>query len=542
MRRVISFAVLLLFAAECMGKVVLPTVIGDNMVLQRDAEVKLWGRADAGETVTVQYVNKKRYTTQADGEGRWTITLPAVKAGGPYKLQINDITVDNVLFGDVFLCSGQSNMELPVYRVTDMFAEEIAAYENPMIRQIAVPQTVNFKEPQEDIAPAEWKLLDRENVMGFSALAYFFAKELYARNGVPVGLVHSSWGGTPVESWMSDKALEPYPVYLNEKRVYEDDAYREAVKRLEGWNFARWNEALDAADEGLNKEQPWFSAELDDSGWRTVDMFGRDWGNNGLNPTAGSHWLRKSVTIPAEWEGKEATLRLGCVVDADYVYVNGVFVGTTGYMYPPRIYKVPASVLHAGENVVAVRVVSNGGQPSFVKEKPYKIICNGDEVSLEGEWKYRLGAPMPSNFGMTFFHYKPVCLYNAMIAPLAGLAFKGAVWYQGESNVGRRNEYADLLTAMMADWRETFDAPQLPFYIVELADYLPKEDVWGRKAWAEMRAVQAEAAERDGNAVLIRNSDLGEWNDIHPLDKKTLGIRVAEAVAERDARTNTKKK
>ena len=261
-------------------------------------------------------------------------------------------------------------------------------------------------------------------------------------------------------------------------------------------------------------------------------MFSRTWGNNGLNPIAGSHWLRQNVEIPQTWSDKEVTLRLGCIIDADSVYVNGTFVGTTGYQYPPRIYRIPAGTLKPGVNNITVRIISNGGQPRFVQEKPYKLICDNESIDLKEEWKYRLGTPMPSAPNMMFFCYKPVCLYNAMIAPLQHYTLRGTVWYQGESNVSRRNEYATLLTTMIADWRRTFGQPESPFYIVELADYLSKEDISGRKAWAEMRLEQAKAAQATPNAFLIRNSDLGEWNDIHPLDKKTLGNRVADKVLE----------
>lgn len=533
------------------AKVKLPSLITDGMVLQREQPVKVWGTADAGESVTVKFLTvkaapgepritlpagqkggklKSEYTAVADADGKWSITLPAMKAGGPYRMQVNDIELNDVLVGDVWLCSGQSNMELPVRRVTDMFAEEIAAYNNDKIRHIIVPKTYNFHAPQADMPRAAWKPLTQENVMDFSALAYFFAKAAYEKTGIPVGLINSSWGGTPVEAWISEEGLKEFPLYINDKRLYEDDGYCARIKQLEGENFRRWNTTLYRGDAGLHETTPWYAADYDDSAWTVVDMFARTWGNNGLNPVGGSHWLRKDVTLPASWQGKEAVIRLGCIVDADSVYVNGTFVGTTGYQYPPRIYRIPAGVLKAGRNNVTVRIISNGGQPSFVREKPYKILCGTEEVSLEGQWKYRQGAPMPGAPGMMFFCYKPVCLYNAMIAPLAGYGLKGVVWYQGESNVGRRNEYASLLTAMIADWRKTFDNEELPFYIVELADFLHKSDTGGRRAWAEMRQEQAKAAEMNTNTTLIRNSDLGEWNDIHPLDKKTLGQRVADAV------------
>ena len=523
----------------------LPSVLPDGMVLQRHQPITIWGTAPAGTTVRVSL---QEATTEsaagtaaeatADAGGNWSVTLPPLPAGGPYELHVNDITLSDILVGDVWLCSGQSNMELPVSRVMDMFADEVLSYENTQIRQFLVPKVTHFQAPQSDVLPTEWKPCTQANVMDFSALAYFFAKEMYAQTGVPVGILCSAWGGTPVESWISEEGLHDYPLYLNTKRLYEDDAYRAHLQQMAEENNARWAATLQASDPGLHESTPWYAADYDDSHWREVDMFSpRDWGNNGLNPQAGSHWLRRSVTLPDDWAGHEATLRLGCIVDADSVYVNGTFVGGVTYQYPPRIYPIPAGLLKGGENNVTVRIISYGQQPSFVREKAYKIICGTEEVSLEGLWRYHQGAEMPGSLGSVTFAYQPVCLYNAMIAPLTRLRVSGAIWYQGESNVSRRNEYADLLTTMIADWRRAFNDPQMPFYIVELADYLHPSDVGGRRAWAEMRAVQAQAAERNDATWLIPNSDLGEWNDIHPLDKKTLGHRVVSKVVETQAKT-----
>ena len=545
----LSLAVLLCLCATSMvnAKVKLPALISDGMVLQREQPIKVWGTADAGESVQVKFLKnatptgvkggklKVAYTVTADANGRWTLTLPAMKPGGPYILQVNDIELKDILVGDVWLCSGQSNMELPVSRVTDMFRDEISAYENTNIRQLKVPNLFNFHAPQTDLPDyVAWKPLTQENVMNFSALAYFFAKAMHEKNSIPVGLINSSWGGTPVEAWISEEGLKEFPKYINDKRQYEDDAYLKSIKQTEGLNFYRWNTSLYRGDAGLHEATPWYAANYNDKDWKTVDLFSTDWGTNGLNPINGSHWFRKEVEVPQDWNGKEATLRLGCIVDADSVYVNGTFVGTVSYQYPPRIYTIPAGVLKAGKNTVTIRLISNNGYPHFVKEKPYKIVCGNEEVSLQGEWKYRLGASMPPAPGMMFFCYKPVCLYNAMIAPLQNYGIRGVLWYQGESNVDRRNEYAALLTVLIADWRSTFDNPELPFYIIELADFLSKDDISGRQAWAEMRKEQAKVAETNRNTRLIRNSDLGEWNDIHPLDKKTLGQRAAESALETD--------
>ena len=529
----LGVAVLLCFctALQTDAKVKLPALISDGMVLQREQPVKIWGTADAGESVSVTFM-KKKYAATADNNGHWSVTLPSMKAGGPYLMRINDIKLNDILIGDVWLCSGQSNMELPVSRVTDMFATEINEYSNERIRQIIIPKVYNFHAPQETLSATSWKPMTQENVMNFSALAYFFAKEMYEKTKVPVGIINSSWGGTPIEAWISEEGLKEFPIYINDKRLYEDDAYCAHIKKLEGESFYRWNLSLYRSDAGLHEKTPWYASNYDDSNWQTVNMFSRTWGNDGLNPIAGSHWLRQNVEIPQTWNNKEVTLRLGCIIDADSVYVNGTFAGTTGYQYPPRIYRIPAGILKPGVNNITVRIISNGGQPEFVQEKPYKLICDDESINLKEEWKYRLGTPMPSAPNMMFFCYKPVCLYNTMIAPLQHYTLRGTVWYQGESNVSRRNEYATLLTAMMADWRRTFSQPELPFYIVELADYLSKEDISGRKAWAEMRLEQAKAAQTTPNVFLIRNNDLGEWNDIHPLDKKTLGRRVANKVLE----------
>ena len=529
MRKHCIAAVLAMICMNAHAEVKLPSLIGDGMVIQRDEPFRIWGWADRQEKFDLTW-NGVSYPVRADNHGCWEIILPAEQAGGPHTLVVDDIEIHNILFGDVFLCSGQSNMELPVRRVTDMFADEIASYENNAIRHYIVPKVFDFNNPQDDTPAASWKPCTQENVMEFSALAYFFAKELYERTGIPVGLVNASWGGTPVEAWMSEEALKPFPKHLNEKRIYEDAAYREMIKKLEGQAFHRWNTTLDNEDPGLSGSIRWYSPLLDDSDWTETGLFSKEWGNDGLNPIGGSHWFRKEVEVPEEWEGKEAIIRMGCIVDADSVYVNGHFVGNTTYQYPPRKYNIPAGVLKAGKNNVTVRVISNGGQPSFVPEKPYKLIRETDEISLEGNWKYRQGAPMPPAPSMMFFCYKPVCLYNAMIHPLKNLSFSGAIWYQGESNVERRNEYADLLTGMIGDWRKTFDDSDLPFYIVELADFLHKDDKTGRKAWQEMREEQAKAARMNTETTLIKNSDLGEWNDIHPLDKKALGKRVAEEV------------
>lgn len=522
------------------AEVRLPQIISDGMVVQRDRPLTLWGTADPGESVTVKVAKGKSATVTADADGKWRAELPALKTGKTYTITIGDRTIGNVAVGDVLLCSGQSNMELPVSRVTDMFADEIAQYSNPNIRQFLVPKEFDFDRERSDVSPTKWKSVN-DDAMSFSALAYFTAKALNEQTGLPVGIINASWGGTPVESWISETALADYPYYINQKAIYNSEAYRNAIKEQEGRNYQAWNSVIDSADKGLNGETRYYSPALDDSGWEEVDLLSTSWATDGMNPKNGSHWFRKTVDIDAAHAGQPATLRLGCVVDADSVWVNGRQVGFTSYQYPPRIYPIPAGLLKEGKNTVTVRMISQNGTPHFVAEKPYKIIFGErpyarygekypDEISLEGTWRYRHGAPMPSGPAMMFYCYMPAVLYNGMISPVIGYPVSGAVWYQGESNVGRSNQYPALLKTMMADWRKASGDADMPFYIVELADFLHKDDRGGRAAWQTMRERQAQAAEETPGAVLVRNSDLGEWNDIHPLDKKTLGRRVAEKI------------
>lgn len=565
MKKTILSLTMLLCVPGIFAEVKLPRVLSSGMIVQRGAPVALWGTADAGEKVNVKVTDSRKRTvgakkgveTVADASGSWKLELPALKAGGPYTLTINDKVISDVLSGDVFLCSGQSNMELPVRRVTDMFADEIAAYSNDAIRQFNTPSEFEFHAPRTDVGPTSWKPCTQENVMDFSALAYFFAKDLNSRTGVPVGIINSSWGGTPVEAWISEESLAPYPRAINEKRIYEDDAYRDLIKKAEAQNYRHWEQALYKGDPGMQADVKWYDPSLDDSDWAVVDIIkgtvtdgtitgadlhngwsGNQWASDGVNAINGSHWFRKNVVLAPGQAGKPAVLRLGCIVDADSVYVNGKFVGNTTYQYPPRIYRIPEGLLKEGDNNITIRLISQNGRGSFVPEKPYKLIISDGELDLSGEWRYRLGAPMVHGPGMEFFCYKPVVLYNAMIHPYTNLPLAGVVWYQGESNVSRHNEYGALLETMIADWRKAFDAPEMPFYIVELADFLHPSDRHGRAAWAELRKQQAKAAADMPATFLIRNSDLGEWNDIHPLDKKTLGCRVVDAVME----TNKKKK
>jgi len=510
----------------CEAKVKLPVLVSDGMVLQRDRDITIWGYADAAEKVNIRFLGKN-YTTVADNEGNWLVKFPPVKAGGPHAMTINELEIKNIVIGDVWLCSGQSNMELPISRVMDMFSEEVESYANPMIRHIKVPMAYNFHDPQQDIHPAAWQELKPETAPSFSAVAYFFAKDLFEKTKVPIGLINTGVGGSPAEAWISEDGLKHFPAYLNERDIYRADEYVSNVRALDRERRNVWNSVLYQKDTGLNGVQEWFSYAYDDSDWDKVDLFDKTWGSDGLNPINGTHWLRKEINVSAHLSGKPAVLRLGCIVDADSVFVNGVYVGTTSYQYPPRIYPIPENILKEGVNNITIRLISYAGYPGFVKDKPYKVVFDQEEISLEGEWKHRLGTRMPALQGETFFQYKPTGLYNAMIVPLQYCNIKGVLWYQGESNVGRYNEYYDLMEALIGNWRNLWKQPELPFLIVQLANFMQDPSWPAESHWAALRNVQSELSKTIPNTGLAVTIDIGEWNDIHPLNKKDVGRRLS---------------
>ncbi len=514
------------FSVWTEAKVKFPAIFSDGMVLQREQPVKIWGKADAGENVEITF-KKKKYSTKADENGKWQVVLPSIKAGGPYEMNVNDLSIKDILIGDVWLCSGQSNMELTAARVTDMFRSEIESYSNPMIRYVKIPYGNDLHGPKDDISRMDWKALTIENAPSFSALAYFFAKEMYNETKVPVGIVNSSWGGSSVEAWMSEDALQAFPKKLRERDIFNSDEYRALANKCNGMMSDLWNTTLYKNDKGLHAPVCWYKPELDDTDWKTVDLFSSDWAINSGNLLNGAHWFRQHVSLTKEQASKNVVLRLGCIRDADSVFVNGTFVGTTAYQYPPRIYKIPASLLQVGDNTITVRLISYGGFPGFVKDKLYCMAIDGDTINLSNQWKYKLGCELPSKNGDVSFQNIPTGMYNSMISPLKNLSFKGALWYQGETNTGKPDEYEALLTAMINDWRTKLGNKDLPFFIVQLANFMQTHPQPVESGWAGLREAQRQVSLKVPNTALAVAIDLGEWNDIHPLNKKELARRIS---------------
>ncbi|WP_239692018.1 sialate O-acetylesterase [Hymenobacter coccineus] len=531
----------LLAATPALAQVRLPRLVSNGMVLQRDAPVRIWGWAKPGEAVSVAFQSKTyRATTGTDGQ--WRVQLPATKAGGPYELKIdasNHLVVKDILLGDVWFCAGQSNMELPMRRVRDKYPQEVATANNPRIRQFDVPMRYDFRGPKADVSGGSWVALTPETVLNFSAVGYFFAKEINAKYQVPVGLIKVAVGGSPAEAWLSADALKQFPKYEAQVAPYKDSAAVAGIKQRESAAVSDWYKRLHQADQGEAPGQPkWSSPGYDASGWATMNVPGY-WANETpLGMVNGVLWFRKEVEVPAAMAGQAGRLELGTLVDADSTYINGQLVGTTAYQYPPRKYDFGPGVLKAGKNVVTVRLISNGGRGGFTKEKTYQLAAGGQTLDLRGPWQYKLGATTPPTPGTTTFQYQPGGLYNGLVAPALPYALKGVLWYQGESNVGRPDDYLALTTSLVADWRTKFQQPNLPFLYVQLANINAAKKEPGESNQAKVRDAQRRllAQPRTGMAVI---SDVGEWNDIHPLDKQTVGHRLALA-AEKVAYGDTK--
>jgi len=517
----------LMISQAALCNVRLPLLVSDGMVLQRDAGVKIWGWADPNEQITIDF-NGKTYQTTADADGNWAVILSELSAGGPYTMEINRKTLKNIMVGDVWVCSGQSNMELPMARVKDRYPDIVAQSENPAIRQFYVPRKYDFKQPLQDVDSGAWKSADPQSVLEFTAVGYFFAKELYEKYNVPVGLINSSLGGSPAQAWLSVDALKAFPHYMEIAEKYKDDA---CVKKIVDDDKARsdeWYSLQQKKDEGLAQGQkPWYDDSIDTSDWSTMTVPGF-WADTGLGPVNGVVWFRKEFDLPDDMAGKPARLELGCIVDADKTYVNGRFVGEITYQYPPRKYDVPANVLKAGKNIITVRVISNIGRGGFVAKKPYELTVEGRTFDLKGPWKYKLGAIMDPLPGRTFIEWQPGGLHNAMLAPLTNYRIKGVIWYQGESNAGNGLEYQKLFPVLIADWRTKWNEGDFPFLYVQLANFMEAKDQPSESGWAELREAQLKTLSVPNTAMAVI-IDIGEWNDIHPLNKEDVGKRLALA-------------
>jgi sialate O-acetylesterase len=510
----------------------LPALICDGMVLQRDSKVNVWGWAIPGEEVTVSF-NRHTYKAVVEEDKKWKIILPATPARTAGDLTIRTkektITIKNIIFGDVWLCSGQSNMEFTMDRLARKYPGDITASANPYIRQFLVKRVYSFT--VKDSFDGTWQAAQPDVIGQFSAVAYYMAKSLYDKYKVPIGIIHSSWGGTPAEAWISEEGLAGFNNYLDKLHYYQDPANVKATQ-LKDWGVAdKWYDEVKKGDKGLmTNGQSWASLNAETIGWRNIKVPGF-WQEQGLPGLTGVVWYKKEVDIPASMAGKDVDLELGMIDDNDSTYFNGIKVGSTTSKYLARVYHVPASLIHPGKNILTVRITNTDGNGGFIVDKKYRLVNHSDTVNLEGDWQCKIGVAVPGLAVSSFtrLYYQPSSLYNSMIAPLISYTIKGVAWYQGEANTNRAKEYRTLLPAMIADWRNRWHEGNFPFLIVQLANYMPAKQRPSQSDWAELREAQLLITQTVPNTALAVTIDIGEANDVHPLNKRDVGKRLALA-------------
>lgn len=520
----------MLQAGFASAEIRLPHLINDGMVLQREAEVSIWGWAEPHEEIFVEFRGNKQQAVTTS-EGKWSIPLKPMKAGGPYAMEIynqNDrISIKDIWIGDVWLCSGQSNMETTMERVSPMFPEEFVNIPNLPIRYFDVPDDYSFTEVKKDLRGGKWAALNEDNIMSFAAVAYFFSKKIHSDLNVPIGIINASVGGSPIESWLSEEDLQQFPEDYAAARFFQAPGVIDSIERVDQKKIRAWQDELTSKDKGLHDpNNPWHASDIEMENWskmESVDL----WPTNNGRPENGVFWFKKEINIDeSQIKNTEAKLLLGTLIDSDHTYVNGQLVGSTGYRYPPRRYTIPEGILTPGRNVIVVRIVSERGRGGFVTEKPYQLQLAGDTLDLSTGWYYKQGAAMPAAPSQTAIRFKPMGLYNAMIAPLEDYNIKGILWYQGESNTGNTAKYEDQFKTLINARRASWNNPDLPFLYVQLPNFMSVSDDPQESEWAAFREVQRKALKipHTGMAITI---DVGEANDIHPLDKKSVGERLA---------------
>lgn len=498
----------------------LPLIFDDHMVLQRNTDIKIWGWADAGTSVTVKLDDVSRTTVATTENGRWETLLPAQKAGGPYTVTITagseSRTLSDVYIGDVWVASGQSNMEWKLSWEVENWKEEVAnSGDFPEIRFFEIPQATS-PSPETKLPGGEWKIANPDNAGNFSAVAWYFAKLNHTNKDVPVGIVESNWGGTPAEAWTPAD------------RLLTVDGYREAAKRVldpsKDWekefanNQARQQEKFRlVGDPSIGLEAEVHTPDYDDESWERVILPTK-------NPLSDVAWLRKTFTIKSK-NLNTVKLFTGDISQESFFYINGEEVGRKSWQESNTSFEVDPSILESGTNVIAFRAVNSWNNEVWIggKNNMY-LTVNGDTVDLTGEWKYsnRIEPKMPE---VIRFEWEPGFLYNAMIHPLAGYTTQGVIWYQGESNVGANQYYNALFVAMIEEWRKSWNQDDFPFLFVQLANYLQKQEDPYDSGWARLREAQTQtlSLNNTGMATII---DIGDADDIHPRNKHDVGKRL----------------
>ena len=539
-----------------MDELKLPRLLTDGAVLQKNKPVHVWGWDEPGLRVdcvlTAHYengqveedVDYKAFCTVSD-EGSFSAFLPAFEPGLSFTLKVSDekgnsVTVKDLVTGAVWFASGQSNMDVTFDRIKDNYPEVIAASENSLIRFFDITSDTEYSGPLDDPRTGEWKCAKPENMYTISGSCYFFAKRMNDKLGIPVGIVHASLGGSHISSWVSKEMLADHPELIEESEKYGDPEYRESVIRNNEKLSSEWFAECEQADQG--RSENWNEGIPEDGrGKMNLPTFFADAGLEGF---VGTIWLEKKFTAGEMFAGKAAKLWLGTITDTDEAYVNGTFVGTIAYQYPPRKYNIPEGVIREGENIVVLRIRVDGGCGRVTPGKRLMIfndLCKADPwsdelpkgaIDLSGEWEYRIGCTMDKNPPATDpINWHPMGLYNAMTAPCTPYPIEGIIWYQGESDAYMTDEYVELTRIQVEGYRKLWGDENIPYILAQLPNFTdghsPSED-GSKGGWDEFREAQRKITETVPGTYMTVNMDSGEDNDLHPMNKSDVGSRFAD--------------
>ena len=513
----------------------LSSIFSDNMMIQCDQPVKVWGIDTPEELISVKLAGNKM-ETKADKNGTWLVSLPPLPSGLICEMHIKgrkEQVIKNILTGDVWLCSGQSNMEFSVKDAKNA-KEDISTANYPEIRFFNVLHKASVKKVDQVVG--RWEICTPETIGTATAVGYFFARDIHKSQGRPIGLLHSSWGGTRVEAWMRKKSLLAFDFMQKEIEKYEQCTNDPAEYERE---LKEWNKDIPKDLENRGFKQGYASASYDISDWKTLDVPGW-WTKQGLEFN-GVLWYRKNVILPNDWEGKECVLHLGACDKSDQSYFNNEKIGALSVEDDPqawsaeRIYNIPANIVKSGDNTIAVRVFSNVngggiiGQPENIsvslKDHPEK------SIPLAGKWQYKveynLGLIIPpiQPYGEDNPN-SPYILFNSMIKPLLNIAIKGVLWYQGESNAKNHQHYKELFKTMISDWRNCWNIGPFPFYFVQLASFIAGTDEENLSPWGEIRQAQEDSLTLQNTEMAVA-VDIGNPVDIHPINKQDVGQLLA---------------
>jgi sialate O-acetylesterase len=521
----------LVIAGQVQAEVTLPAFFTSNMVLQQKTGVPLWGKSNASQVKVTTSWDNKTYTIKTSGSD-FTVTVKTPSYGGPYTITFDDgdqTVLNNVLIGEVWLCSGQSNMEMPLegWGKVLNYEAEIKSANYPQIRLLQAEHIAN-EVPMDKLVVQNggWQVCSPETISLFSATAYFFARKIYNEKHIPIGLVHSSWGGTIVEAWTSAEALRTIHDFDAQLDAQENEQARLKLERKYAEDLKAWNARVMAADKGYQNDKPIFAdADYNPYDWQTIEV-PSFYENKGFPDFDGVMWYRNMITLNNVTG--DATFDY-YADDNDQLWINGQFVGATDGYNVLRHYTIPAKMLRPGKNMIAIRVVDTGGGGGIYGPENMEFKAAGQTVGLNGNWKVAVGVnftQLPPAPTVASGPNRPAVLYNAMIYPLIGFKFAGAIWYQGESNAERAQQYQTLFPLMINDWREKLGISKMPFIFVQLAAYKQAKAEPAPSSWAELREAQASALKLPNTGMIVA-TDIGDAEDIHPKNKQEVGERLA---------------